>query len=127
MTDYPFRSELSPDSLVYTGIANLPASSATPLCSLTMVGDTAKKKVGALEIYFESSASGTLTMKRTIGATNHTITLNYGNPVTAGGNAIQVVTFQSGETIEFFYSATSGTYYLTLADVSGDVAKMVRG
>lgn len=124
MANYTYRSERSPPAVVCVQNAALPLANTDLFDPIVIVGPTTK--IGAFEIYFESSVSGVLTLYRTVDTTTTTITLNYGDAASAT-NPVgpQIITFSGGETIGAKFSATTGTYYLTIADVSGDIVKKV--
>ena len=127
MAEHIFRSELSPNTLAYKGHATLPDAEADLITPISMIGDTTRDKIGAMEIYFSASVGGTLSLKRTVGEVSVLETMNFGNVCVANQPVgPQIVTFASGETISFIYSATGGTYYLTLCDVSGDYVRQVK-
>lgn len=124
--DYSFRSELAPPLVVIKQSETLPVAN-TDLCEITISGDTSLKKCGAFEIYFAATTGGTLKLKRVIGAVTTYETLNFGQALTANvPSGPQIVTFASGETLSLIYSGTGGTYYLTIADVSGDSVRQVK-
>lgn len=126
MPDYNYRDNLSPDAIVYAPNSALPTSNTDLFLQKTFVGSI--NKIGAIEIYFCSTVGGVLKLVRTTAnsvTTNET--LNFGNPVTANVPVgPQVVTVSGGETIGVIYSGTGGTFYLTVADVSGDIVQKSR-
>lgn len=127
MSDYAFRSELAPPLIVCKQHETLPAANTDLHTPITIVGDSGGTRCGAFEIYFSSPVGGTLKLKRVIGELTEYETLNFGQAVTAGVPAgPQIVTFATGETLSVIYSGESDTYYLTIADVSGDSVRQVK-
>lgn len=125
MSEYAYRNEISPPAVVYLENRVLPTAN-TDLCDpITITGP--KDKIGAFEIYFESTVAGTLKLKRVANSVTTYSTLNFGNSCSANVPAgPQIIPFSSGEVISLQYSGTGGTFYLTIADVSGDIVKKAK-
>jgi hypothetical protein len=127
MADFSFRDELSPDSLPGTPLQNttLPAGGDDLFSPVTLVGRTGR--IGAFEIYFVPSVEGILSVyRKTPNDTETTEKLNNGLVVAAGTKFSDVITGVVGDIISLQFSATGGTCYLTVADVSGELVKWVK-
>jgi hypothetical protein len=127
MANYIFRDELSPDSFPGTPLQNtaLPIADTDLFSPVTLVGATGK--IGAFEVYFVPSVSGVLYVCRTTPNTTTTSEkLNGGNAIGAGVKYSDVIVGATGDIVSLRFSATTGTLYLTMSDVSGDMVKWVK-
>ncbi|MBN1167118.1 MAG: hypothetical protein JXA44_08315 [Methanospirillaceae archaeon] len=127
MAAFSFRDELSPNSLPGTPLQNttLPAGGSDLFSPVTLVGGDGR--IGAFEIYFVPSVGGILSVSRTTpNEVSTTEKLNNGSEIAAGTKFSDVITGTVDDIISLQFSATGGTCYLTVADVSGDLVKWIK-
>lgn len=119
MGSYTFKSEIAPPAVVYVPNGALPTANTDLFPQVTIVGPITK--IGAFEVKFSSTVGGTLKLVRTANSVTVNETLNGGTVVTANvPTDPEIVTFAGGEVIGMIYSGASGTFNLTIADVSGE-------
>jgi len=123
MANFNFRDNLSPNKIALSQNVALPAVGGTDLfTAVTMVGNA--DRIGAMEIHFSATVGGTLKLKRIVNGVTSYETLNGGVAVTANVPIpVEVRPFAAGEVISLTYTGTGGTYYLTVADVSGEIVR----